>query len=230
MTQPTTDIQMPQIKICGLTHPEEAVACARLGAAAIGLVFYPRSPRHLEEGQAAAICARLPKTVQKVGVFVNADAAEILQRVRSCGLTAVQLHGAESPECVADLRQQGVRVIKAIFNSREPYLADHARYAPDAFLTECGGGRLPGGNAEQWAWGRVRDFKISRPVILAGGLDPDNIGRAMQAAHPDALDVSSGVEAAPGRKDLDRVRRFIENATAAARLFEATDNPIRRVF
>ena len=199
-----------RIKICGLTRPEEAAACAALGADAIGMIFYPPSPRHLSSKAAAAICAALPPAVARIGVFVDAPAESILEQARRCGLTGVQLHGNEAPQAVLDLRAAGLLVIKALFAARSPGLDTAPAYTPAAFLVECGRGKLPGGNAEVWSWGAARRVAPLAPLVLAGGLDPGNVAEAIAAAAPDAVDVSSGVESAPGRKDLDQVAAFIQ--------------------
>ena len=204
-----------QIKICGLTRPEEAAACAALGADAIGMIFYPPSPRNLSIEAAAAICAALPPPVAKIGVFVDASTETILDRTRRCGLTGVQLHGNEPPQTVLDLSAAGLIVIKALFSARPPGLEAAAAYTPAAFLVECGRGRLPGGNAEVWNWREARRVAPLGPLVLAGGLSPDNVAQAIGAAAPDAVDVSSGVESAPGRKNLERVAAFIEKARQA---------------
>jgi phosphoribosylanthranilate isomerase len=198
-----------QVKICGLTRADEAMACATLGADAIGLIFHPPSPRHLDDTTAAAVTGAVPEGVAKIGVFVDARVETILDKTRRCGLTGVQLHGDEPPETVRRLRAAGLIVIKALFAARAPGLEAAGDYAPDAFLVECGRGRLPGGNAEVWNWAEARGISASVPLVLAGGLDPENVARAIAAAAPDAVDVSSGVEKAPGRKDMDRVAAFI---------------------
>jgi phosphoribosylanthranilate isomerase len=176
------------------------------------MIFYPRSPRCLSPEQAAAICAAVPPDVARIGVFVDATPAAVLDLARCCGLTGVQLHGKETPRTVAALREAGLRVIKALFAARPPGFEAAAAYAPDAFLVECGRGRLPGGNAEVWHWSEARGIDRRAPLILAGGLRPDNLVAAITAAAPDAVDVSSGVEDAPGRKNLERVAAFIRTA------------------
>lgn len=199
-----------QVKICGLTRPDEAVACADAGANAIGLVFYPKSPRHVETQQAAAIVRSLESRVTAVGVFVNAGFDRVMETVKACGLTGVQLHGDESTELVDRLRARGLVVIKALFANRKPSLDQADRYHPSAFLAECAGGTLPGGNAKAWNWSEAKALGTEYPLVLAGGLDAENVCAAMAAAGPAAVDVSSGVEASPGRKDPDKVRRFIQ--------------------
>jgi phosphoribosylanthranilate isomerase len=206
----------PQVKICGLTSPQTAAACAKLGADAIGCVFFPKSPRHLTERQAREICGALPPEVKKVGVFVNQTYADIMRKVDRCGLTAVQLHGREAPELVEKLLHEPIAVIKALFASGTPSLADAQNYRPSAFLAECGTGVLPGGNALTWDWQLARKVSDTGPVILAGGLSPDNVAQAIAAGRPAAVDVSSGVEKAPGIKDLIKVKLFIANVSACA--------------
>lgn len=201
----------PQVKICGLTVVEEAVACAEAGADAIGCVFYPQSPRHLADDAARAICRALPARVCPVGVFVDETFSGVMRRVEHCGLRAVQVHGRETPQLVEELRSEGIIVIKGLFMKREPFIRDAGVYGATAYLVECGAGRLPGGNAEVWNWGEaVAAFPLDAPLALAGGLSPENVREAITSASPDAVDVSSGVEASPGRKDIDKARRFIE--------------------
>ena len=197
-----------QVKVCGLTDSKQAAACAALGADAVGLIFYPPSPRYVEPSRAAEIAAAVRGKVAAVGVFVNVAAEEILTCVERCGLTAVQLHGNEPPEELVRLKRAGVRVIKALFLEKEPRFARVSAYTADGFLLECGLGKLPGGNARRWDWSQASGL-APVPTILAGGLDPDNIARAVSLARPDAVDVSSGVEAAPGCKDLIKVEAFI---------------------
>ena len=200
----------PQVKICGLTRPDEALACARMGADAIGLVFFPKSPRHLTPRRAGNICGQLPPQVTAVAVCVDMPSAAILALASECGFGTVQLHGRETPQKVARLTQAGLRVIKALFANRRPGFAQAPQYdAAAAFLVECGQGRLPGGNARAWDWHLPPALFGKQPVILAGGLAPANIRRALQVGQPDAVDVSSGVESSPGRKDLKKVRAFI---------------------
>ena len=202
----------PQVKICGLTQVSPALVCARAGADAVGVVFYPPSPRHVSLATAAAICRALPAGMGKVGVFVNASYAAIMGTVESCGLTGVQLHGQESPALVARLRRHHLAVIKALFLGGAPAPTDAARYDVSAYLLECARGKLPGGNAQTWDWtaaGAYGAYMLDRPVILAGGLAPDNVDRAIAAARPDGVDISSGVESAPGRKDPHRIKQFM---------------------
>ena len=201
-----------QIKVCGLTDPEQARACAEAGADAIGFVFYPRSPRHLSLEKARSVRAALPAGVAAIGVFVDAPEAEILEAVRQVGLDAVQLHGRETPELVARLSAAGVRVVMTL-RTAGSLAADAGRFSQaPAFLVECApAGELPGGNGQAWDWTGARVLASgSTPFALAGGLNPGNVVAAILAAQPSAVDVSSGVEAAPGVKDLEKVRQFIQ--------------------
>ncbi len=203
----------PMVKICGLTDPHEAKKCVELGADAIGLVFYEKSPRHISIDQARRITDNLPESAISVGVFVNADPEYIMERIVACDLKAVQLHGQESPELVTQLARSGIRVIKALFAEQAPGFDTVTAYE-DAwgFLVEHGKGTLPGGNAEAWEWDRANKIKEVRNLILAGGLDPDNVQQAVAKTAPFMVDVSSGVEHSFGRKDLARVAQFISAA------------------
>lgn len=208
---------IPQVKICGLTRVDEALECVALGADAIGCVFYPKSPRYLTDHLAGEICLAVQERVKTVGVFVNETFSSIMQRVERCHLNAVQLHGQEPPELVRRLREENLHVIKALFIDGKPSLEDVSSYHASAFLVECGLGRLPGGNALEWNWGEAKSFGEKHPLIIAGGLTPENVCDAIKASAPHAVDVSSGVESGPGRKDLDKVRSFI-NAVSRCKL------------
>jgi phosphoribosylanthranilate isomerase len=221
----------PQVKVCGLTRVDEAVACVDLGVDAIGLVFYPPSPRHVSVAVAGEIAAALPAAVAKVGVFVDEPLDAILETVRLAGLTAVQLHGAETPALVAGLKAAGLTVIKALFAAKAPGLALADSFNADAVLFEQGGGRLPGGNAETWDYALARRQALGPPLILAGGLTPDNVTAAITAAKPDAIDLSSGVEAEPGRKQVEKVRRLMAAVDACGPIYgDAAQTILRRIF
>lgn len=202
-------LSVPAVKVCGLTNVDEALGCVALGASAIGLVFFPRSPRFVTDAQAKAIGSSLPPEVCAVGVFVNEDYDTIMAKVGICGLRAVQLHGTESAGLVKALRSRGLIVIKSVFVNREPLMAGAGFYGASACLVESAGGSLPGGNGEAWEYGAARP-PGALPFILAGGLTPETVGRAIDEVCPDAVDVSSGVEAVPGRKELSKVKAFMD--------------------
>lgn len=225
----TNDVSVPQIKICGLTRPEQAAACAAAGVAAVGCVFFPKSPRHVSASQAKEIIAALPAQVLSVGVFVDASFETIMRIARICGLRAIQLHGRESPQFVRRLATTGLRVFKALFDGSLPSPAEAQKYDAAAYLVECAKGPLPGGNALAWNWRRARPLGRRFPMILAGGLTPENVGQAIAASLADAVDVSSGVESAPGQKDLERVRRFVDAVCRTRDRFTNNEKKIRRV-
>ena len=213
-TTTTETMAGPQVKVCGLTTSREARACVTAGARAIGLVAYPKSPRFVDAQTMQRITADLPPAICTVGVFVNETFDHIMRTVAAGGLKAVQLHGREPPDLVTALAAEGVLVIKALFaNGRPPFTAAH-RYPAAAFLVEAAGGPLPGGNAMGWRWAEARGVSAERPLVLAGGLAPENVREAIEAAHPDAVDVSSGVEAGPGRKDPVKVAAFCRTVAA----------------
>ena len=203
----------PFIKICGLTQPNNALACAQAGADAIGLVFFKKSPRNVSLDQAIAITKILPNSVLTCGVFVNESFDFIMEKVERCHLTAVQLHGQESPKLGEQLAKKNLLVIKALFAAKKPELSDASLYAAATFcLVEFGKGVLPGGNAEAWDYGLSAQTKTPVPLMLAGGLSCENIEQAIRLAAPNALDVSSGVEKAHGIKDIEKVKSFIRMA------------------
>ncbi|MGD9247425.1 MAG: phosphoribosylanthranilate isomerase [Desulfobacteraceae bacterium] len=210
----------PQIKICGLTDPAQARACADLGADAIGLVFFSKSPRNVTMDQAAAITALLPDHVAAVGVFVDPELDTVRRTVEKCALTGVQLHGNEPPEFIAALRSTTTaRIVKALFTGKPPKMADAGQYEVDGYLVECGKGPLPGGNAMTWNWAIAEAFAHRHPLILAGGLAPDNVARAIAACRPDAVDASSGLELVAGQKDLTKVKQFIDQVRKTTPLY-----------
>jgi len=215
----------PQVKICGLTQVDQAVACVDAGAAAIGLVFYAKSPRNVSIDTAHNITRALPQGVARVGVFVDEPYDVIMQRVTACHLTCVQLHGQETPELVMQLKSTGVAVIKSLFVDRSPLLKEADQFSADAYLAECGTGPLPGGNARGWNYADAGDLGRSYPLILAGGLSPNNVADALQSACPDGLDVSSGVESRPGIKDLALVNQFMRTVINSKH-----NQSLRRIF
>ena len=209
----------PRIKICGLTRADEAVGCAELGADAVGLVFFPKSPRHVSDEQGRAISTAVSGKSKIVGVFVNTSYDQVLRKADVCRLDAIQLHGQESPDLVKRLGDAGLPVIKALFMDGNPDLSQAELYEASAFLVECSKGPLPGGNAMAWDWGASKAFGRVRPLILAGGLSPENVAKAVISSLPLAVDVSSGVERSPGRKDLDKVAAFINEVSKCGEYF-----------
>ena len=200
-----------QVKVCGITQLVDAMACVEAGVDALGFVFYPKSPRNRSIKQAREIIRQIPAHVAKVGVFVNEAFASVMEKVENCGLTAVQLHGQEPPELVAQLVNERITVIKALFAKTVPGFEAAKDYLPSAFLVECGKGALPGGNAMQWDWAQAKGVARNKPLILAGGLSDKNVAEAIMKAMPDAVDVSSGVEISPGIKDVEKIKKFMDS-------------------
>jgi phosphoribosylanthranilate isomerase len=200
---------MVRVKICGITSPDDARVAVEAGADALGFVFYDKSPRNINPLLAAKIIAGLPPFVQTVGLFVNEETEKIAWTADFCGLDLVQLHGDEEPEECAELSR---RVIKAFriqnIQSIEPMQKYQvAGYLLDAWCPDC-----YGGTGKTFNWEMAAAAKQYGPIILAGGLTPDNVAEAIAQVHPYAVDVSSGVESAPGKKDADKVREFIRRA------------------
>jgi len=202
-------VPRPRIKICGLTRLEDALLAARLGADALGFNLWPGSKRHLDADAVRAIVDRLPPFVTAVGVFVNQLPTEVLALAAQSGVQAVQLHGDESWE---DVNGYPIPAIKALRVAGPESLADLHRYRVRAFLLDAPGAGF-GGSGATFDWSLAAEAARRAPVILAGGLTPDNVAGAIRAVRPYAVDVASGVEHAPGVKDPDRLRRFIENAS-----------------
>lgn len=202
---------MVRIKICGITNLEDALLAAELGADALGFIFYPKSPRAVSPEAAREIIRRLPPFVLTVGVFVDEEPARVQEIAAYAGLDWLQLHGAESPD---SCRTVGRRVIKGFRVKGEESLALLEPYhgAVQAFLLDTYRPGTPGGTGETFDWELAHRAKEFGPIILAGGLIPDNVAEAIRTARPAAVDVASGVEAAPGKKDPDKLKTFMEAA------------------
>ena len=205
-----------RVKICGITGPDDGIMAAQAGADAIGLVFWPRSPRHVTFEQAQAITRAVPPFVLRVGVFVDATADELVRATDAGRLDVLQLHGQEPPEAFDALPRRGLKALR-VGPGFDP--ADAVRYEGRAagLLLDTHAKSAPGGTGETFDWVLARELRprVSY-LVLAGGLTPQNVARAIAEVRPDAVDVSSGVESAPGRKDAAKVRAFIEAVRSAA--------------
>lgn len=198
---------MPAVKVCGLTCIEDAQLAWELGAAALGFVFHTASPRAVTVAQAAAIRAELPEEAVCVGVFVDQGTNEIREVAEAVGLSAIQLHGRETPELASSL---GLPVFKAI--RAEDADAGYLRtFRVAAFLLDATHPSLTGGTGQRADWNTARELALAYPLILAGGLHPGNVREALDAVCPRGLDLSSGLEAAPGRKDPERLRQLFRS-------------------
>lgn len=202
-----------RVKICGITSMEDASAAFEGGADAVGFIFYRKSPRYITPLAASRIVAGLGPFITTVGVFVNESPDGIKAAISASGIDCVQLHGEEGPgECIG----YGVDVIKAV-RVRDSSDIERLRDFPvSAYLLDTYREGMHGGTGEAFDWEIAVEAKRSGRVILSGGLDPDNVGEAVRSVRPYAVDVSSGVESAPGMKDPDKVLRFIKEARAAS--------------
>ena len=198
------------VKICGITNLEDGLAAAEAGADALGFVFYEKSPRHVTVEQAAGLIRQLPPLLVKVGVFVDASAELVVRAAGQCGLSLLQFHGQETPEYC---RQFGLMSMKAFRVSGPETLAQLSAYPTEAWLLDAWAPGALGGTGATFNWDlATAAVRLGRPVFLAGGLTPENVSEAVRQVRPYGVDVSSGVEAAPGRKDHAKVRAFIAEA------------------
>ena len=209
---------MTRVKICGITTRDDAEVAVEAGADALGFNFYRESPRYIRPDAAARIIAGLPPFVLPVGVFVNKSPQAIERLAREIGFRAVQLHGDESPTTIALLAP--LPVIKAFQVGPDFRAARLRRFAADAFLLDGFRDERRGGTGRAFDWSVARRAGRYGPVIVAGGLTPENVERAIAEARPYAVDVASGVERAPGKKNHHAVRAFIAAVRRADRKLE----------
>jgi phosphoribosylanthranilate isomerase len=206
-----------RVKICGITNSEDARAAVESGADALGFIFFSGSPRYLSPDAAARIIAQLPPFVVKVGVFVDAPRDGVLEIAHSTGIDAIQLHGSESAAECEQLAGTRLKVIKAFRMKDTGTLEEIATYPVSAFLLDSYVPGQLGGTGAKFNWDLALNAKqFGRPIILAGGLDPENVSDAVAKVGPYGVDVSSAVEISPGKKDLEKVRRFIARAKQAS--------------
>jgi phosphoribosylanthranilate isomerase len=206
---------MVRVKICGITSAGDAMAAVDAGADALGFMFYDQSPRLVSFKQAAAIIRELPPLIAKVGVFVNPPDDAVRRAIAETGIDTLQFHGEEPPDFC---RRFGLKVIKAFRVRDTDSLAATHSYASEAWLLDSFVAGQHGGTGAQFNWDLAADAARRHSwVILAGGLSPANAAEAVRKVRPFGLDVSSGVESAPGKKDAAKVRDFIAAAKGAAR-------------
>jgi phosphoribosylanthranilate isomerase len=198
------------VKICGITNAADALAAAGSGADALGLMFYEGSPRHVTVKAAAEIARQLPPSVIKVGVFVNAPEDAVLRAIGECGLNIVQFHGDETPEYCGLFPVMTIKAFRVRDAGSLKALAD---YQTDAFLLDAHTPDKLGGTGTTFNWDLAMEAqKLGRPIFLAGGLTPENVAEAVRRVQPYAVDVSSGVEESPGKKDHQKMAAFIKAA------------------
>jgi phosphoribosylanthranilate isomerase len=221
----------PRVKVCGITSLGDAELAAAHGAWALGMIFFEGSPRRCSYAEAERICSSLRRSVNVCGVFVNAPLEEVVTASENLGLTMLQLHGDEGPSyCAEAARRSGARVIKAAQVSDPGDVRDLQRFHVDFHLLDARARRardhaLRGGTGEVFDWhlAAARDSDV--PLILSGGLTPDNVAEAIARTHPFAVDTASGTETAPGRKDPEKLRSFFAAVASSRRASHAVGQP-----
>jgi phosphoribosylanthranilate isomerase len=208
---------MTQVKICGITNPDDARVAIEAGADMIGLIFYPPSPRYVTPEQARPIVEHLPPESPAVGVFVNETAETIAHIAAVSGIQKVQLHGDEAPSVCAAVTLPVIKAFRFTEHMRPEMMAGYETV--DAFLVEGFHEKLYGGGGAMADWQQVATLHGYGRIMLAGGLTPENVRQAIQVVQPYAVDVGSGVEASPGQKDRQKVWAFVQQAKAAAQQF-----------
>jgi phosphoribosylanthranilate isomerase len=199
----------PKIKFCGITSLEDAQRASDAGAWAVGLILWPGSPRACRIGAAVEIAGTLRRRLEVVGVFVDPTLDELARAADEIGLTMLQLHGDEGPVfCAEAARRTGCRIIKAVRVRGRAEIQALTAFHTDFHLLDSHVKGLPGGTGETFAWDLAGAHRGSSKLILSGGLRPENVAEAIAAVHPFAVDVASGVELAPGRKDPAKITAF----------------------
>jgi phosphoribosylanthranilate isomerase len=205
-----------EVKVCGITRVEDAEAAAALGAWALGMIFWPQSPRACPPEVAEEIGQTLKRSAELTGVFVNATLDEVASLADRCSLTLLQLHGDEGPiYCREAARRTGCKVMKAV-NVRDAASVDGLRAFPTDFhLTDAHVAGQRGGTGQSFNWGLAQRHRGPAPLVLSGGLTPENVGEAIATVHPWGVDSASGTEASPGVKDPARLEAFFRAVEAA---------------
>lgn len=200
-----------KIKICGITNQEDAEAAVAAGADALGFVFYAQSPRYIEPAVAKRIIAQLPPFVLSIGVFVNHDQETIRNLVDECGLAFAQLHGDETPTFCESLGRPVLRALRLHDRGSLLALAEYkGRMGVKGFVVDAYARDAYGGTGQTVDWSLAREVAHAAPILLAGGLTPGNVQEAIQHVHPYGVDISSGVEERPGKKDHEKIRAFTQ--------------------
>ena len=196
-----------KVKICGITNLADAQAAAKAGADVLGFNFYEKSPRHVSVNSAAEISRQLPPFVMRAGVFVNPSEELVLRAIGDCGLSLLQFHGDEPPEFCT---QFGLMSMKAFRIRDAKSLKQLPEFQTDAWLLDAFSPEARGGTGEKFNWNlAIEAQKFGKPIFLAGGLTPENVAEAVRKVEPFGVDVSSGVELSPGKKDHAKIRAFI---------------------
>jgi phosphoribosylanthranilate isomerase len=210
-------VPAPRIKLCGITRLDDALLAVEAGAWAVGCILWPQSPRMCDPAEAARIAAAARRRALVCGVFVNQHLDEVTELVDALGLTMVQLHGDEGPAyCGEVARRTGAKVMKAASVRTGADVQALAAFHTDYHMLDAHRPGLRGGTGETFDWQLVRARRSTVPLVLSGGLTPDNVAAAIAATHPFAVDTASGTEAAPGVKDPAKVAAFVEAVNATA--------------
>ncbi len=209
------------LKICGIKSSATARFCAEQGVGALGVVFFPASPRHVTTEQAAEIFQGVPDAIARVGVFVDMPIVQLLRTAQIAGLTTIQMHGSESNADIALALQAGYRVIKVLKSSGMELIQDVKQLPQRAgVMLELSAGKLPGGNGSAWEWASAAPLAALRDFALAGGLSAETLIQAARDSHAAAFDLSSSVESRPGVKDHRKIRELV----SVARQLESDTN------
>ncbi len=226
MSSVPSSSRSPRVKICGLTDVADAQLAVELGAWALGVVLFPDSVRHCSPQRAAEIATALRRRAEICGVFVNAPLDEVAEAAGAIGLSMIQLHGQEGPAYCAEIaRRTGCRVIKAVRVRSGADIRALRAFHTDFHLVDTYVSGTPGGTGVSFDWSLLRGQRRTAPLILSGGLDADNVAGAIAGIHPFAVDVASGTEATPGRKDPDRLAAFFAAVAASTNVSEDAARP-----
>jgi len=201
---------MTKIKICGITNKTDALAAAELGVDMLGFVFYGKSKRYVEANTVRDISNELPEKILRVGVFVDEERNRVLDIAADVSLDVLQFHGDETPEYCASFKDD-YKVMKAFRIKDKTSLRRVNDYDTDYYLFDSYRKSSAGGTGEIFDWELLENFEVLKPFILSGGLDPDNVGKAILEVAPYGVDVSSGVESSPGKKDIALLKKFVTN-------------------
>jgi phosphoribosylanthranilate isomerase len=200
-----------KVKVCGITNAEDALAAVEAGADALGFIFYEKSPRYVVPGVAANIIAELPPLVTPVGVFVNEGLTTVRSIMNTCGLAMAQLHGDENVSYCRELARPAMKALRLRDRGSLLALAEYqGRGGVRGFVLDAFSELSYGGTGQITDWGLAAEVAKSTPILLAGGLTPDNVTEAIRTVRPYGVDVSSGVESAPGKKDHAKMRAFVD--------------------
>ncbi len=214
---------MVKIKVCGITNIDDAYSAAGCGVDALGFIFYPKSQRYVAPVKAKEMIQKLPSEVIRVGVFVNHTIQEVKEVVQYCGLDLIQLHGDESPEYCARFPMSCL--IKGVSFQREEEIGELRNYPVSAVLMDAHDPGQYGGTGKNSDWKLAIRVKETHPLILAGGLNRENIREAIEKVRPQAVDINSGVEIQPGKKDPRKIKEIVEMVREIDRIMTATEKP-----